>query len=679
MKAVTLLLAFFPSILFAQFHAEKDPATGKKGIVNPYNGEIIIPFEYDELNGVLNDSIYVVQNGGKYGVIDQRGKLLIPMNFGQIIFMRYRREHPCVFARVYNEGSGENKWSVINRKGEPVLSQTFTEVNALFPDMLVAKSFRDSMLQFFDGKGKKLFERAGKSAAPGFDENSIEITRRDRSVYFIQKNGEPFFDNRYPGMTWTDGDLIVYGKTAKGMVNIKGDTILPFVNEKIQAFDDGNFLVEGSKGIFALANSEGKLLVPFAKQHIQKWQKKPESAYTIKRGSRWEDLLDRNGKLLVAECRVQIGSTGDYSLSSDEKKWDYLKVGYEEKMQWGLFRSDGTQILPIEYNDVKYFTEKHPILVSVTNREDSKKSKMLAFNFKGENLLPDRFYRLQFTRNPRILIACESETFYWGFLDLDKPGKATFEYDGIYDLGNGYFSAKSGNNFRLFGSNLKELEIENFTNVTQPIRTHFDQFRKQKIPGKLVAIGYRPNAPTPFAINDKGKSFPFDPLPEQRVETVVDLSNATGSGRGKSPEKSVEIAVEAPPPPVIVDKVEEVAEISAPSPPPAKQPTGDEVVLYPQKTAEFPGGEPALRKYLKDNLQYPEIAKGAKIQGAVTLSFVIEKDGSITNIVMNKDIGGGCGKEAERVVSRMPNWYPAMQHGNRVRSVVALSVPFELK
>lgn len=93
----------------------------------------------------------------------------------------------------------------------------------------------------------------------------------------------------------------------------------------------------------------------------------------------------------------------------------------------------------------------------------------------------------------------------------------------------------------------------------------------------------------------------------------------------------------------------------------------------------FPGGLDALLKFLGENIQYPETARSANIEGVVTLSFIVEKDGSIGDTILLKDIGGGCGQEAIRVVRAMPKWIPGMVDGKPVKVRYTLPVRFRLE
>ncbi len=104
----------------------------------------------------------------------------------------------------------------------------------------------------------------------------------------------------------------------------------------------------------------------------------------------------------------------------------------------------------------------------------------------------------------------------------------------------------------------------------------------------------------------------------------------------------------------------------------------EEIFVFVEETPSFPGGEDALYKFLGDNLQYPDLARENNITGKVVIRFVVEKDGSITKASIVREIGGGCGKEALRVVNSMPKWKPGKQSGKAVRTEFTLPVDFQL-
>lgn len=105
----------------------------------------------------------------------------------------------------------------------------------------------------------------------------------------------------------------------------------------------------------------------------------------------------------------------------------------------------------------------------------------------------------------------------------------------------------------------------------------------------------------------------------------------------------------------------------------------EEIFLVVESQPSFPGGDDALYKYLADNLRYPREAREAGIQGRVFVSFVVEKDGSISNVKVLRGIGGGCDEEAVRVVLGMPKWIPGKQRGIPVRVQFNLPIKFTLQ
>ena len=91
---------------------------------------------------------------------------------------------------------------------------------------------------------------------------------------------------------------------------------------------------------------------------------------------------------------------------------------------------------------------------------------------------------------------------------------------------------------------------------------------------------------------------------------------------------------------------------------------------------EFPGGEVARLNFLMRNVRYPREARERGIQGTVFVSFVVEKDGSISNILAEGDVGGGLGEEAVRVIKAMPKWNPGLIDGYPIRSQFVIPIRF---
>ncbi len=97
-----------------------------------------------------------------------------------------------------------------------------------------------------------------------------------------------------------------------------------------------------------------------------------------------------------------------------------------------------------------------------------------------------------------------------------------------------------------------------------------------------------------------------------------------------------------------------------------------------EKLPSFPGGEAAFGNYLAKSIRYPKEARDQKITGRVIVTFVVETDGKLTGIKVLRDIGGGCGAEAIRVLSECPDWNPGLQNGKPVRVAYTMPVNFTL-
>lgn len=104
----------------------------------------------------------------------------------------------------------------------------------------------------------------------------------------------------------------------------------------------------------------------------------------------------------------------------------------------------------------------------------------------------------------------------------------------------------------------------------------------------------------------------------------------------------------------------------------------EEIFMVVEDQPQFPGGEEARQRFLEENLRYPQMAREAGIQGTVFVTFVVEPDGSVTNVEILRGIGGGCDEEAIRVVRQMPSWEPGRQRGQAVRVQFNMPIRFRL-
>ncbi len=181
----------------------------------------------------------------------------------------------------------------------------------------------------------------------------------------------------------------------------------------------------------------------------------------------------------------------------------------------------------------------------------------------------------------------------------------------------------------------------------------------------------------------------IEEVPEAEVEEDVEFEDTTV-------EEETEVIAPpqppAPPPPPTIE------DIPTPSPPPPieiveEDPEANKIFINVQQMPRFIGcediggtntdkkvcAEKKMLEFIYKNINYPTIARENGIQGMAVISFVIEKDGSVTTPQIIRNVAGGCGKEALRVVKTMPKWIPGKQRNKAVRVQFNLPVRFKLQ
>ncbi|MEX2336568.1 MAG: TonB family protein [Fulvivirga sp.] len=104
----------------------------------------------------------------------------------------------------------------------------------------------------------------------------------------------------------------------------------------------------------------------------------------------------------------------------------------------------------------------------------------------------------------------------------------------------------------------------------------------------------------------------------------------------------------------------------------------DQIFQIVEDPAMPPGGYAAFYKYVSDNMKYPAQARRMGIEGKVYVQFVVDKDGSLTEVKAVKGIGAGCDEEAVRVIKNAPKWSPPKQRGKPVKQRIILPITFRL-
>jgi TonB family protein len=176
----------------------------------------------------------------------------------------------------------------------------------------------------------------------------------------------------------------------------------------------------------------------------------------------------------------------------------------------------------------------------------------------------------------------------------------------------------------------------------------------------------------------------------QDKTTAINVQNESQQTTDNATKKLDEIVVvgyavaqekpKAPAPPPVPKQTSDVysevqKEIAAPPPPPSSD---DVVFMVVEKMPQFPGGDSELFKFLSQNIKYPVEAQKAGIQGRVICQFVVQKDGTISNVEVVRSVDPNLDAEAVRVIKAMPEWQPGEQRGKKVSVEYTLPINFKL-
>lgn len=158
------------------------------------------------------------------------------------------------------------------------------------------------------------------------------------------------------------------------------------------------------------------------------------------------------------------------------------------------------------------------------------------------------------------------------------------------------------------------------------------------------------------------------PPPPPPAPEVVEVLNVVENDKEVA---SIEINSE--------DEKDKVVVVNAPVAPRVVEEDDNVVFQVVETMPLFPGGEAAMMKFMGDNIKYPVIAQENGIQGRVICQFVVNKDGSIVDVVVVRSVDPSLDKEAIRMIQSMPRWTPGKQRGKPVRVKYTLPVNFRLQ
>jgi TonB family protein len=647
-----------PHATIAQPFLQYDPKTRKTGVWDAATYQPILPCAFDDVsiqNG--KDLLIVATNDGKKALYDGKGKQLVPF-FDQLHFTMMSAPELPEWVVVGSDLPEGMRYGIYRPGKGLVLPVKYKEVYAIYPDLIAGRVENPPQeIHFFDEKGTFLYAKEGNSAGRGYNDQTIILRRPGKDWLHYDKQGNDPFPPGFTRPVWMEDSLIIAGeKDAVGLFRLNGDTVLSPVYTNIQKEGTNRFIVRSPKREWGLSDEKGRFLIgiqPFYGLNREHWEQQEVYISRSTEGGT-SNVYDRDGNLLLEQVQISFPSLMLINQLPQQEPWRYLTFRKKEGTRLGLYHKDGRQILPMEFNSIQYYSELHPLLASKEDATQPGVYQWQAYNKQGKALLNLDLKEIKGTASPEWFIGLPMEKgAKWGFISLKKPAEAQYIYDQIIPVLHGLYAGQLGGRWYLLNVEGKKVHAKGFDVMTDPMNLQLNQFYVEKHKGPLVAAAFEKGAPSGnwVALTRRGLAIPMTPPPYNYMieENMVDMIEEV-------------MAEEAPPPPPVV---EEVVAVPPSSP------------VNIQTIPSFPGGEPALQQYLKEQVKYPELAKKNGIQGRVVLGFQVEADGSLSSIKILRDIGGGCGEEAIRVVKGMPKWLPGKNNGVPAPREYTLMVTFK--
>lgn len=681
-----LLACLFAQNLAAQFPIWQDLSTKKHGICNPLTGEPTHAAEFDEATVPYGtDTLVLVKKNGLFGLVSTAGRMVLPLELENVV--TYQKDIPLGFVAVRHDQL-LGIWGI--RAGRQLAPVEFEMAQGIFPDLFAVRRKGSELLEFFDENGQKMFEAGGKGALPGFDKNTVELILPGDKRAFCDKRGRPVFPDNIQNGRWTDGQWVVVASFMSdadarighsALLTFAGDTVLPRAAVAFEPVGGGRFLIksternENKAGLFDAPGRQW--LVPLSNVSLHKPGPKddPRGVIFIRKsdgqGRRVQQLLDNNGHVLHDNCslypvpydRVQAMSVRDHR---PDRYFLLDTTGKSGSL--GLFATDGRLIVPMEYQKIRYFSERHAAIAA--RHDPAQPSKYLnnAFDLQtGKKLFAEDYQDINWTLSPGKMWVKKAGK--WALLKTGEEKYARFDFETLTAFPTGGYMVQKGAQWLLYRADGELAVAWQYDRIMQPTREQYFTFREMtKTDDRLLAVGIESDMPHGwFAISDHNQHFFINPATYQAPPPLT--------------ETEIEIYRDPPVPqtePLPVSTREPAPEKPAPQRAAPEYSLGNEVYndadldVYPA----FPGDSGLLR-FIADNLNYPKEAGENGIQGRVAVTFIVEKDGSFTDLQLVKDIGGGCGQEALRLVRSMPQWTPGVKNGKIVRSKQTLRILFK--
>ncbi|MBK8623948.1 MAG: TonB family protein [Saprospiraceae bacterium] len=653
-----------------------DESSQKKGVIDG-TGNIIVPAIYDDIEPSPRE-IFAGKKDGKMLLFNGDGSIRVPLLYQHIQAHFNNFSNQYGFAAVTKNDKLKNSWGMIRDDGKIIIPEKYQYVRAINEKLLVARTYEEKMLYFFNEKGEILKKIPGNIVEPhDVDNTCFGIEGLDHKTNIYNSDLELITPNDPMSGYWTNGNETILrsdpnkGNYALGMVNQKGKTIIPFEYQSFKHGLDGHWICKKSNSDYTqetavVYDDKGKVIIPedniqvITNQHYY---------MTFDKTNDFVSLYDKKGKK-VLPGKYQYSRA--YTRTKNERTldWSYFYNDYELKNKTTgelYFLQQNGKITSLNgFTQFEYFSEKYPLIATKIN-DSLGYGRSTLLDFDGKKLLDTTYNSIAYSHDPNMYFVQHDINSKVQILNLpDKKISEEKYLQAIWMLNDFYILQKEKEYF-LVNQKMEKIFASTLS-IGQPVNIHYITFQKAKaLKGKLIAVvsDYK-KFPVFTAINEYGDTASIDPRKYENIPV-------------RTPEKKVEEKFSEPFKEIVVTKEMGILEENPkPLEKIKEQDSSVEIQNFAEQMPLFPGGIEAMNEYIGKNLKYPVVAMENGIEGKVIVTCVVEKDGTLTECKVAKGIGGGCDEEALKLVKSFPKFTPGKQKGEPVRVQYTLPVKFKL-
>ena len=612
-------------------------------------GNIIIPTKYNSITS-NQQSLFIVELNSKFGILNSKGKQLTPLLFENVETIDNRK---LIVAqkngKQYNYGLIDNfgntilpvKYSYIDplhQNGKSIVKVTDKYFLIDSTGNQIGKSYKgmyligEEILQTYNGinyglmrlNGDVIFEPKWRSVLPSAtDEFIIENNLKEKGI--IDKNENqlwPFNKIQYIEYLSDNNYSINISTDPNVQMNIIYSTQLKKIISGIENYvnasiiDSKRYAIEKNNKDLEIYNKEWQLLKSFPNVG--------NNNYT--RYQRWNQGACGGVEEYEPKSLYQINENDIISNINSELK----EIYFGEKV--GLINQNNEIVLPIEFDEIVQFKNGH---INTVKYDENNYN----YNYSKPHQLNIFFHTgKQYIKNQNIVGINKSQIL------------TTKNYDSKYSI-----------------INRENKSIKNLNEEIKYIK-FFNDFITYYINDALVFQLVNGFQLTNNSIDFYNEKNTYDEYRYSKEEINEEDFNS------ENKVKNTNIFYE-----LDKDKLFSFLSNESEEKLQANESKEEEILEYIDEDAGFPGGPAAMQQWISRNVQYTQSAIELGEQGKVYVSFIVEPDGSISNVVVERGVSDDLDREAKRLVRSMPRWKPGKNNGKAVRARCRIPLSFNLR